>query len=450
MKNIFLKPINLIGGFFYFCSMENLFNLFYNSTGISTDTRRIKKDSLFICLSGENFNGNTFANEALNLGAKFVIADQKDVCDEKLIFFVESSLNFLQKLANHHRNKFKIPIIGITGSNGKTTSKELIYSVLSQKYVTLATEGNLNNHIGVPLTLLNLNKTHELAIVEMGANKFKDIEELCLIAEPTIGLITNIGKAHLEGFINFEGVLKTKKELYDSIEKNNGFLFFNSDDEILKSILPPGINTFSYGETKDSDVFGELTHLDPFVNLIWKCKEFSSYPLKTNLVGKYNFYNFLAAISFGVHFKVDFDLISSAIENYVPTNNRSQVSKTTLNTLILDAYNANPTSMKSAIDSFDLIQANNKLAILGDMFELGLESSLEHKKIIDLIKEKKIQTFFIGERFYEFRTTKNIDSFYFITKDEFLIFLSTNQLKDKIILLKGSRGIGLEKLVEKL
>ena len=246
--------------------MNNLFELFYTSTVIATDTRNIEKDSLFICLKGDNFNGNKFAEQALERGAKYVIVDEIEFKTKENIYLVDNSLEFLQKLANHHRNKFNIPIIGITGSNGKTSSKELINAVLQKKYTVLATIGNLNNHIGVPLTLLRLNNSHEIAIIEMGANKFKDIEELCDIAEPNYGIITNIGKAHLEGFINFEGVLKTKKELYDSILKKKGTIIINSDDEVLIKNAP-NVNTIKYGTNSNAAIEGELINLSPFVEM---------------------------------------------------------------------------------------------------------------------------------------------------------------------------------------
>jgi UDP-N-acetylmuramoyl-tripeptide--D-alanyl-D-alanine ligase len=430
--------------------MEKLFDLFYQSTGVSTDTRNIKQNSLFICLSGEKFNGNTFAKQALELGAKFVIADDQSICDEKTIFYVNNCLVFLQKLANYHRNKFNIPVIGITGSNGKTSTKELINCVLSKKYKTLATIGNLNNHIGVPLTLLRLTGEDEIAIIEMGANKFKDIEELCQIAEPNFGIITNIGKAHLEGFLNFEGVLKTKKELYDAVSIKNGTLFYNSDDEILCNNLPKNTNSISFGTKKEATISGQLVALNPFIKLKWKSTDFQSGEIQTSMIGKYNFYNFLAAISIGHFFNVENEKICDAIQNYESTNNRSQIKKTATNTLILDAYNANPSSMSSAIESFNLIEHAQKIAILGDMFELGADSSSEHEKIIATIKKIHQPSFFIGERFYEFYQQEDALISFFKNKEDFKLYLENNAISDKLILLKGSRGIGLEELVEKL
>jgi UDP-N-acetylmuramoyl-tripeptide--D-alanyl-D-alanine ligase len=436
--------------------MKKLFDLFYNSTGVCTDTRKIFKDCLFICLSGDNFNGNTFALEALKLGAKHVICDDKNYCNSNEIYFVENSLIYLQKLANFHRNKFKIPLIGVTGSNGKTTSKELINCVLSKKFNVLATKGNLNNHIGVPLTLLNLNSSHEIAIIEMGANKFFDIKELCEIAEPTHGIITNIGKAHLEGFINFEGILKTKKELYDAIANVNGVLFINRDDVTLNKILPKDIDFHTYGITKKNEmvmneISGELIELNPFVKLKWSKSNYHSEEIQTQIIGKYNFYNFLAAICIGDYFIVPENLISESIASYSPTNNRSQVFKTNNNTLILDAYNANPSSMESALESFSQISNNSKYIILGDMLELGNDSKIEHQKILNFIIKLDLPCVFVGENFYEFKNSnKNNANFlhFFKNKVDSKLYLSNLNLNNNLILLKGSRGIGLEELVE--
>lgn len=423
--------------------MENLFQLFYQTSGVSTDTRKIKKDSIYIALKGENFNGNNFALQAIELGAKFAIVDNKDLENQSTIFFVENSLIFLQKLANYHRNKFNIPLIGITGSNGKTTSKELINVVLSTKYNVLCTQGNLNNHIGVPLTLLNLTKEHEIAIIEMGANKPKDIEELCLIAEPNYGIITNVGKAHLQGFLTFEGVIETKSELYSFVKNKKGKIVINGDDEILNNKANSfQLEKISYGTRGENQVVGQLIQLNPFVELKWKKDNYFSPNIKTNLVGKYNFLNFLAAITFGTIFNVENEKINEAISNYVPTNNRSQVQKTEKNTLIIDCYNANPSSMLLALESFKEIQNANKLAILGDMFELGLESEKEHKKIIDYCNENEINYLTVGAHFQKQNSSGFKDSI------EIIEFIKTQGFSENLILLKGSRGIALEKIIE--
>jgi UDP-N-acetylmuramoyl-tripeptide--D-alanyl-D-alanine ligase len=423
--------------------MENLFQLFYQSSGVSTDTRKIKKDSLYIALKGENFDGNTFAEKAIELGAKYAIVDNKDFANESSIFHVEDSLVFLQKLSNYHRKKIDIPLIGITGSNGKTTSKELINAVLTRKYNVLCTAGNLNNHIGVPLTLLNLTEDHQIAIIEMGANKPKDIEELCLIAEPNYGIITNVGKAHLQGFLSFEGVIETKSELYAFIKQKEGKLIINGDDEILNNKANSlRLEKITYGTNGENQIQGELVQLNPFVELRWKSAGYSSPIIQTNLVGKYNFFNFLAAITFGTIFKVENEKINEAISNYEPTNNRSQVQKTKENTLIIDCYNANPSSMQLALESFKEIQHPNKIAILGDMFELGIESDVEHQKIVDYCIENEIQFLTVGDFFQ-----KHNSSGYKNTQ-EAIEFINSVNIKNNLILLKGSRGIALEKIID--
>ncbi len=423
--------------------MEKLFDLFYNTAGVCTDTRNIVENSLFVALKGNNFNANEFAQLAIDKGSKYAIVDDAHYANETTIFHVENSLIFLQKLANHHRSKFNIPIIGITGSNGKTSTKELINVVLSKKYHVLCTKGNLNNHIGVPLTLLQLNENHEVAIIEMGANKPLDIQELCDIAKPTHGIITNIGKAHLEGFINFEGVFKTKTELYKSVYEKNGNIIVNADDSILMNALSTNISSLSYGE--NGDVKGELIELNPFIKLKWKYKSYESGEIQTNMLGKYNFYNFLAAISFGILFEVDPIQINNAIANYEPKNNRSEIQKTKKNTIIVDCYNANPSSMKSALESFSLIQHAHKVAILGDMRELGTESKVEHQQVLKLCHDLNIDFFTIGEQFKDINPENGFSS-----KEDFLRYLKNSGLSEKLILLKGSRGIGLEELIPHL
>ena len=428
--------------------MSDLFELFYQTTGVCTDTRKIDEDCLFICLKGANFNGNSFAEQALENGAKYVIVDEEDYKTDSRIYLVDDTLKFLQNLALNHRKKFSIPVIGITGSNGKTSSKELINCVLSKSYEVLATKGNLNNHIGVPLTLLRLAPMHEIAIIEMGANRFKDIEELCAIAEPTHGIITNIGKAHLEGFINFEGVLKTKKELYEAIVKVNGTIIYNGDDDTLKNNIPNKVSSICYGTTSDCIIEGKLLGLSPYVELKWKHGNYDSPTIHTQMIGKYNFYNYLAAIAFGIHFKVPEININKAISEYTPENNRSQVKKTENNTLILDCYNANPTSMRSALESFAMIEHPNKLFIIGDMLELGEESSNEHQSIGNLIQDLNLKGFSVGPIFKS--TEKSSFLHQFADKTEALEYFKSHSINDAFILLKGSRGIGLETLEEYL
>lgn len=423
--------------------IKNIINLFYETTGVCTDTRKISKDCLFLCLKGDNFNGNTFAEQALKNGAKFVIVDEPEYQTSEHIFLVDNVLSFLQKLANHHRRRFNIPVIGITGSNGKTSSKELIKTVLSKKFNVLATEGNLNNHIGVPLTLLRLKEEHEIAIIEMGANRFKDIEELCLIAEPNYGIITNIGKAHLEGFKNYEGVLQTKLELFHSVEQHHGQIIVNGDDEILLNSVPKNISKYTYGQNKTNDIIGELVHLSPFVEMRWSKTGYTSNIISTQMIGKYNFYNFLAAIAFGVKFEIEPKKINEAISEYTPINNRSQIKKTDNNTLILDCYNANPTSMQSALESFAMIDHPNKIFVIGDMLELGNEAEQEHKNILELTKKLGVNGYVVGPIFTKITNDK---SKAFSTTTLAMEYFEKSAQKNALILLKGSRGIGLEKL----
>jgi UDP-N-acetylmuramoyl-tripeptide--D-alanyl-D-alanine ligase len=428
--------------------MEHLFELFEQTKGVSIDTRKIETDCLFICLKGDNFDGNQFAEEALARGAKYVISDAAYNQGKPNIFVVSDSLLFLQQLARYHRRKMPAKVIGITGSNGKTSSKELINCVLSQGYDVLATEGNLNNHIGVPLTLLRLKKHHHIAIIEMGANKFKDIEELCAIAEPHYGIITNIGKAHLEGFLNFEGVLKTKTELYHSVSSVGGTIVYNADDEVLKNHLPQHVTLFAYGASEAANVQGHLIGLNPYVQFSWKSGDYSSETVSTHMIGTYNFYNFLAAISFGKIFGLTEEIINSAIESYIPANNRSQVMKTANNTLILDCYNANPTSMKSALESFALIDSPNKCFIIGDMLELGKESTHEHHMILELAEQLNLSGITVGPIFKSLNSPILVHQFN--TTSEAISHLEAHPQKDALILLKGSRGIGLEKLATSL
>lgn len=417
---------------------------YYKSTGLCTDSRRVEKDNLFVCINGENFDANKFAKSALDAGACHVIVDNPEYFQaQEEMTLVENSVDYLQELANFHRKQFEIPVIGITGSNGKTTSKELINAVLSKKYNVLATEGNLNNHLGVPFTLLRMEDKHELAIIEMGANKFGDIKELSEIAEPNYGIITNVGKAHLEGFVNFEGVLKTKTELYRFIESKDGKLFINSEDAVLTENAPRSVELIKFGKGS-KNIEGELVKLTPFIEMKWSLGDYSSPTLKTNLVGKYNFTNFLAAIAIGTHFGVPAEMINEAITEYTPTNNRSQVNETGRNTLIMDCYNANPTSMKSALESFAEIDHEDKLAILGDMKELGSESSKEHQLIIDQLNEYNLPYILVGPEFNKLKSLNSLGSF--DTTEALNTYLEDKPIMKKLILLKGSRGIGLEKV----
>jgi len=428
--------------------METFYKYFIDSTGVSIDSRAITDGCMFIALKGPSFNGNAFAQQAIEGGARYAIVDEIEYVDEaRNIFLVENGLLFLQQLAHYHRMQFDIPYIGITGSNGKTSTKELVAAVLSEKYNVLATVGNLNNHIGVPLTLLKVNASHEIAVIEMGANHFGDIKELCDIVVPTHGVITNIGKAHLEGFKNFEGVLKTKKELYDSVEKSEGLILYNADDSVLKDVLPINTLLMSYG-TGTSEIIGKLERLTPYVEFSWSKRNYQSEVLKTNLVGQYNFYNFLTAISFGVLFEIEENKINHAIQHYTPTNKRSQVVKTSKNTLILDCYNANPTSMRSALESFNKIDHEHKVVIIGDMLELGEESSNEHKAILNFLDENGIVAYTVGKEFGQFNASNVKGNF--TSASDVIAFLKDNEIVNHLILLKGSRGIGLEILEDYL
>ncbi|WP_417266564.1 UDP-N-acetylmuramoyl-tripeptide--D-alanyl-D-alanine ligase [Brumimicrobium sp.] len=426
--------------------MENLFDLFYECSGVSTDTRNITEDVLFIALKGDRFNGNEYAQQAIDKGAKYAIVDQEKYADNHKIFLVKDGLLFLQKLAEHHRQQFDIPVIGITGTNGKTTTKELTAAVLSKKYNVLYTLGNLNNHIGVPLTLLQLKKGHDIAIIEMGASKVGDIKELTDIAHPSHGLITNIGHAHLEGFGSPENIIKTKTELYQAVAENKGVLFCNLDDKTLKQQLPSPCQNVNYGTVSEADISGHIVHLSPMLSFIWQSNSFTSPMVETQIIGKYNFYNMLAAICIGVHFNVNDKDISEALEQYTPSNNRSQLEKTSHNTVILDAYNANPTSVRSALENFSEIESNDKLFVLGDMLELGKNSKQYHQEIIDLSKKLNLQGVFVGKIFSSLAEENEILSFE--TTEQAKDFFSTALPKNNLILLKGSRGIGLEKLVE--
>jgi UDP-N-acetylmuramoyl-tripeptide--D-alanyl-D-alanine ligase len=428
--------------------MQKILDLFYLTTGVCTDTRNISKDSLFIALKGANFNGNAFAKEAINSGAKYAVVDEKEYANNTTIFWVEDGLKYLQLLANHHRQKFSIPVIGITGSNGKTTTKELVANVLSQKYTILCTKGNLNNHIGVPLTLLQLDNSHDIAIIEMGANKPMDIHELVEIAEPTHGIITNIGAAHLEGFGSKEGVIKTKKELYDFIEDIGGTIFYNLDDELLANIVPLETEHITYGTGPSSNLAGAIIEMQPEIVFEYVTSwEDNVHRIASNIIGKYNFYNMLAAVCIGDYFELSAEEIKRGIETYTPDNNRSQVKKTERNTLILDAYNANPTSVESALESFAEMNQDDKFFILGDMLELGEETVPSHLAVIAQTKSLDLKGIFVGEIYAEIaKNDATIRAFR--SKEEAKDFLSIAQPKGNLILLKGSRGIGLETLID--
>ncbi|MEX1189497.1 MAG: UDP-N-acetylmuramoyl-tripeptide--D-alanyl-D-alanine ligase [Bacteroidia bacterium] len=429
--------------------VQHLYSLFLSHPRISTDTRNLIPDSIFFSLSGPSFNGNKFASQAIEGGCAYAVVDQKEYVTSDKYILVEDSLKALQELSSIHRKNLSCKVIAITGSNGKTTSKELLRKVLQKKYITYATRGNLNNHIGVPLTLLELGSDVEFAIIEMGASKQGDIKELVDIAQPDFGLITNIGMAHLEGMGGIEGVIKTKTELYDFI-KDKGFkLFVNTIHPIFVE-KSSGIDSITYGESTNDDYRGYFISSDPFVKFKWGTKNLSENqcPLvSTNLIGKYNFENLLAAACVGSYFGVSDILINEALAEYVPDNNRSQIIKTANNELILDAYNANPTSMKAALHNFSKMKNENKVVILGQMNELGDVSNIEHKLVSELAQSLNFQSIIlIGEPYSPYSAGKNIH--YFPTTDLAIMFLQGESMKDQLILIKGSRSNKLERLKE--
>jgi len=425
--------------------IEELYNIFLQHPIISTDTRKLTRGSLFFALKGQNFDGNKFAGQAVENGVAYAIIDNKEYDTGKNTILVDNVLECLQKLAALHRSKLQIPIIGISGSNGKTTTKELVHAVLSEKYNTFSTEGNLNNHIGVPLSILQITPQHEIAVIEMGANHMGEIHDLCQISRPDYGLITNIGKAHLEGFGNYENVIKAKTELYRHIEQNAGLVFINNNNNTLK-INAQNIRQYSYGTNQNADIHTTFMVANPYVKLYWENKKTI---IQSKLIGKYNFENILSAIAVGDYFKVEPEKIKHAIEEYFPQNARSEFINKATNTIILDAYNANPTSMIAALENFNLMQSVNKVVMLGDMLELGAYKESEHEKIIEfLVNSNYKQVFLVGSIFKsvnsrgEFKTFKN--------SIELRDFLKANPVKDALILVKGSRGTQMEHVLETL
>jgi UDP-N-acetylmuramoyl-tripeptide--D-alanyl-D-alanine ligase len=423
-------------------NIQELYSCFLQCSSISTDTRKIAAGSLFVALKGDNFDANTFAAEALAKGARYVVIDNPEYHSGSNTLLVDNSLEALQQLANYHRKQLGLPVIALTGSNGKTTTKELINAVLSQKYATTATIGNLNNHIGVPLTLLSFTKDTEIGIVEMGANHQKEIESLCTIAEPNFGYITNFGKAHLEGFGGYEGVIKGKSELYAYLEQHTKTAFVNLDDPIQKEKTEK-LPRFTFAtESYNCDVRIDGIEANPMVNLKYKGLE-----IKSNLIGSYNAANISAAIAIGTYFRISDAKIKTAIEGYIPSNNRSQLIEKNGNRIILDAYNANPSSMAAAIANFRQLEGT-KIAILGDMFELGDESQEEHRKLVALMaKEHNIETYFVGKDFYSNRTDDG-NLLFFKDYPEFSNYFVNIRPQDKVILIKGSRGMALERILE--
>ena len=422
--------------------LSQLHQLFLESTGICTDTRKLKKGNLYLALKGDNFNGNNFAAKALELGADYSIVDEQPEEQNDHIIKVEDGLDTLQKLAAYHRKYLNLPILSITGSNGKTTTKELIREVLSKKYKTVSTKGNLNNHIGVPLTLLSMNKETEFGIIEMGANHQGEIASLCKIAQPDYGYITNFGKAHLEGFGGVEGVIKGKSELYNYLIKNKKTIFINYDDEIQVE-KSKGTDIISFSEGKNATHQITFLKADPFVKINTEDTQINS-----QLIGTYNAKNIAVAICIGKFFKIPAKAIKEAIESYQPTNNRSQIIDQNSNQIILDAYNANPTSMKAALENLEAIPAKNKIAILGDMFEVGNTSAEEHQIIIDLLEKLEFSNMMVcGKNFYQTSTQEVLK---FENFEDLKNYIQENNFENATILIKGSRGMALERILEAL
>ena len=446
--------------------IKELYEIYKAHPVVTTDSRNCPEGSIFFALKGETFDGNKFALQALEKGCAYAVVDDSSfLTPHSSLIFVDNVLDTLQQLARYHREQLNIPFVGVTGTNGKTTTKELVATVLSKKYRVHYTQGNFNNHIGVPLTLLSIKPDCEIAVIEMGANHPGEIKTLANIALPTCGLITNVGKAHLEGFGSLEGVINTKKELYDNLAERGGHVFVNAANLLLMNVLnAESYTTYSSNSDVIADVNGKLLRCAPYVEFEWHSQLSTfNFQLSTHFVGAYNLDNMLAAITVGLHFGVAEEDICAALSEYAPANNRSQLTKTERNTLIVDAYNANPTSMMAAIDNFDIMEGENKMAILGDMLELGEQSEIEHQNIVRRLMESKIERIIlVGKEFEKACNQLGIRSEELGVNSQFSIlnsqFSTVNSqfstlnsqfstLNSKLILLKGSNGIGLYKLI---
>jgi UDP-N-acetylmuramoyl-tripeptide--D-alanyl-D-alanine ligase len=443
-------------------SIQELYQLYKQHPVITTDSRNCPEDSIFFALKGASFDGNKFATQALADGCAYAVIDNMEYMvdgDERYIF-VDDTLKTFKLLAREHRRQFNIPVIGITGTNGKTTTKELLAAVLSEKFNVMATEGNFNNDVGVPKTLFRLNEKHEVAIIEMGASHPGDIKTLAETAEPTCGLITNVGMAHLQGFGSLKGVIKTKSELYRYLSsREESTVFINADNEMLLEVLPDNVwvTPYSANEKNAEDcIIGKVVSCSPFLSMKWhkplnelanNGEEMMWYHIDTKLIGKYNIDNLLAAIAVGVNFGVEPEKICHALANYEPKNNRSQLTVTERNKLIVDAYNANPTSMLAALDNFEQMEVENKMAIIGQMNELGNSSDEEHRRIVNRIRQMKLTNVWLVGEAYEpikchYRKFKNVE--------EVKNALTENPPHDSFILIKGSNGMKLYELPELL
>ena len=421
--------------------IEDLYKKFLKSTGISTDTRKVKEGNLFFALKGENYDANDFASIALEKGASFAVVDRAPNKDDRIIEF-QDSLKTLQELARYHRLQLGIPVVALTGSNGKTTTKELINAVLSRKYRTTATAGNLNNHIGVPLTLLSMTAQTEVGIIEMGANHQKEIDFLCRIAEPDFGYITNFGKAHLEGFGSVEGIIKGKKELYGYLKEHSKMLFLNLDDPLQKT-EDEYPKKFSFGADNEADIKVEYPENGTFATI-----KVGQASIESNIIGAYNARNMAAAYCIGKYFEVPEEEIKKALKAYTPANNRSQLIQKNNVQIVLDAYNANPTSMAAALENLDQMKGTRN-AILGDMFELGNSAAEEHQHLVNVLQKRQLnKIFLIGENF--FRTSSSDSIKKFRSFDDFKADFEPSDIEDSVVLIKGSRGMALERVLDLL
>lgn len=425
-------------------TIEEIYSIYKQYPNIQTDSRKLKTGDLFFALKGPNFNGNLFAKEALETGAVYVIADEEIPFDDDRIIHVDNVLKTLQNLAKRHREQFNIPFIAITGSNGKTTTKELIHAVLSTSFKTYTTIGNLNNHIGIPLTILRIKPEAEMAVIEMGANHQHEIEEYCMYAQPNYGLITNIGKAHLEGFGGLDGVKKGKGELFTYLGKTNGTAFVYSDDANVVELSERVKNNVHYGSLNELPT-GRITVKDPFIG--FEVPGEKPLSIQTNLVGSYNLPNLLAAVCVGRYFKVKDKKIKDALENYIPSNSRSQLIEKDGNKIILDAYNANPGSMKLAIENLAQMKGEKKILFLGDMKELGTESKAEHQTIVNLLNQFNwSEVILVGANFGEIQSTYK----HFENSKQAAEWFKKKEIKEALILVKGSRSMEMEQVVYSL
>jgi len=431
-------------------SIEELYEKYKSNPVVCTDTRNITRGCIFFALKGTNFNGNTFAENALANGASYAVIDEPEFKKDERYMVVQDVLNSLQHLANFHRRQLKCPVLAITGSNGKTTTKELISRVLAKKYRVHFTRGNLNNHIGVPLTLLSAPADTEMLVVEMGANHQKEIETLCAIAMPDYGIISNVGKAHLEGFGGFEGVKKGKGELYEFLSLHHGYVFVNGNNPHLAEMIREKNvkQKIVYGTGDSFDCNGTLLESFPFLKVKWNAGNHSGI-INSQLVGEYNFENILAAACIGNHFNVDPLHIGEAIEEYIPDNSRSQVVKKGSNTILLDAYNANPSSMEAALKNFSMMEGKHKLVFLGEMAELGKESEQEHKQLVDLVTSLNFEkVIFVGKKFSALLNSQ--PNGYFESSAEAASWMKNQKISGATILIKGSRSSKMEVVMDSI